>query len=128
LLEVITNLEEIREIITRPNLFHSVTDCLSVDDYKPDPRAIYFKEGNGLVWYVPHGYTCEMFSAVTETPGEPVKRVHNHWRVLARLGYECVYAVVQKHNLRSAMMCRACGMEKFNNEEINMYKKVIYGF
>lgn len=127
-MEIIINLDEVREIVTRPNIFHLVRDEISVDDYQPDPRGIYFREGDGVVWYEPHGYTCEMFSAVKNTPSNPVKRVHSHWRILARLGYECVYAVVQKQNLKSAMMCRACGMEKFNNEEINIYKKVIYGF
>ena len=127
-MELITDLKEVREIVIRPNIFHTVRDEIRVEDYQPDPNAIYFKEGDGLVWYEPHGYTCEMFSAVTNTPKDPVKRVHEHWRYLASLGYECVYATVQKHNFKSSIMCVACGMEKFCNEEINMYKRVIYGF
>jgi hypothetical protein len=126
LLEVITNLEEIREIITRPNLFHSVTYCDSVDDYEPNPRGIYFNEGNGLVWYEPYGLACEMFSAVTETPRDPVKRVHAHWRILASLGFVQVYAIVNKDNLKSSIMCRACGMKKTSSDESNIYKKVIH--
>ena len=126
-MELVTDLNEVYEIVTRPDLFHLVTDCVSVDEYTPNPEGIYFREGDGLVWYEPHGYTLEMFSAVKNTPKDPVKRVHEHWEVFTHAGYHSVYAIVQKENFKSAIMCRACGMEKFNNEDINVYRKVIYG-
>lgn len=126
-LEIVTSLREVHSIVTSPDLFHLVTNCLSVDEYTPNPRAIYFREGGGLVWYEPHGYALEMFSAVRETPVNPVKRINEHWDYLSSLGYYSVYAMVQKHNLKSSIMCRACGMKKTKNNDVKVYEKVIYG-
>lgn len=127
-IEIITSLREIYRTVTSPDLFHSVTNCLKIDDYTPNPRGIYFREGNGIVWYEPHGQALEMFSAVKKTPKDPVKRIHRHWAYLSRLGYYSVYAIVQKHNLKSAIMCRACGMNKTKNDIDYVYEQVIYGW
>lgn len=125
-MELITDLKEVREIVIRPNIFDKVSYCENVEDYTPNPDGIYFKEGDGLVWYEPYGLACEMFSAVTSTPKNPVKRVREHWRYLSSLGFIQIYAVVNKDNFRSSIMCRACGMKKTSSEEANIYKRWIH--
>ncbi len=126
-LDIVTSLREVHDIVTSPDLFHSVTNCLSIDEYTPNPNGIYFRAGGGLVWYEPRGYALELFSAVRKSPESAIKGIHKQWDYLSKLGYYSVYAMVQKHNLKSAIMCRACGMKKTKNNDVNVYEKVIYG-
>ena len=124
-MRLVTSLREVRELVTRPEVFTDSTNETRLDDYTPNPFAIYFKLDGGLVWYEPHGDKCEMVSALTELPDKPIQVVKEQWSYLADLGFRSVYAHVKKDNLKSAIMCRALGMSKECQEEINIYTKVI---
>lgn len=126
-LDIVTSLREVHSIVTSPDLFHSVSNFLSVDDYTPNPNGIYFRVDGGLVWYEPRGYALELFSAVRKTPRNSISGIHKQWGYLSKLGYYSVYAIVQKQNLKSSIMCRSLGMKKTKNDDVNVYEAVIHG-
>lgn len=124
-MQLITSLREIRRLITRPEVFNAATSEDDPEDYTPNPSGIYFKLDSGVVWYEPCNDRCEMVSALTGLPSDPVQVVKDQWSYLSSLGYREVYANVKKQNLRSAIMCRVLGMSKECQGDVNIYSKVI---
>lgn len=118
----------VREVVTRSENFYHVTGLNYFKDYTPDPTGVYFAVGDGLVFYIPKGGMCmELFTAVkgSDLPDHPIQELHKQWKYLAGLGVFRIYAFANHH--RSRLMCRAAGMNLFN-EESSMYEQVIYGW
>ena len=123
-----TSLRKVREVVTRPENFHFLSDLDSPEDYTPNPTAIYFKLDEGLVYYEPHGVTVEMFSALSKLPKKPVSVMHEQWEYLSEMGFHTVYAKIRAGHKRAMAMCAAAGMERrYSEPEYNIYTKVIYG-
>ena len=127
MIDRVTSLREIRKVLIRPEIFKVMSDELSVDDYTPDPTNICYRVGKGLMVYEVQGDTVEMHGALIKGDIKEgfISQIHEQWQDLKQQGFKGVFTKHPKNHIRASMMVRAAGMDKLDNDDFNLYYKVL---
>lgn len=118
------SLRRIKEVLTQPKIWRWQGE----NDKKafiPNQSYIYYRVGEGLIFYEPNGDHVYLHTAIVGLPERPIQGLLANFEQIKDMGYKKVYAYIDSGHHRACFMARAAGMERQEFDNGNLFMSAL---